>query len=44
MKVTLLTLTLIVTCVALIITGHRDAASWAALAAIFIVMVGGLES
>ena len=44
MKGLFLVLALIAACVALIVTGHRDAASWAPLAAIFIVMGGGLES
>ena len=44
MKGLFLVLALIAACVAFILTGHRDASSWAALAAAFIVMVGGLES
>ena len=44
MKCLFLALTLIAACVALIITGYPDAASWAALGAIFIVIIGGLES
>ena len=44
MKGLFLALAFIVACVAFVVTGHRDAGSWAALAAIFIVMVGGLES
>lgn len=44
MKGLFLVVTLIAACVAFIVTGHRDAASWATLAAIFIVIGGGLES
>ncbi len=44
MKGLFLALAFVVACVAFTVTGHRDAGSWAALAAIFIVMVGGLES